>query len=398
MDRHHEVRKPGFGMVESVEVVESGSDGRGDVEEEEEGKEKVEMEEERGSVSANYLDDARYYPRRQETECHRWSGYSETLPSLQLLDVLQESTTLLRKHNGLLGALAVVVSVPLSAIVLSHVLLGFPFIQWLVREVEAMAQKNFHNFGNQIVFRRIAEILISNIVNIPFTAIFSPLLKAGVAYIVACTYGGKKPTATEIWEMLQKFWLRLMQTFAWSCSIFLLLAFVFAAILMYASSAGNTSSFVVTVGIAAAVIAAITLCIGFVFVSVLSSLAYVVTVLEGLHGAEALVKSLYYLTGKMHVALLLFLVTNVNGTLLDILFEFHIIASTDPSTENLLSKLWEAPLLVFMHSFVYLFDAIMMSVFYYICKSEDSENLESHQLAAEEDGSTELDSLVTTPI
>jgi hypothetical protein len=123
------------------------------------------------------------------------------------------------------------------------------------------------------------------------------------------------------------------------------------------------------VGIAAAVIAAITLCIGFVFVSVLSSLAYVVTVLEGLHGAEALVKSLYYLTGKMHVALLLFLVTNVNGTLLDILFEFHIIASTDPSTENLLSKLWEAPLLVFMHSFVYLFDAIMMSVFYYICKS-----------------------------
>jgi hypothetical protein len=202
----------------------------------------------------------------------------------------------------------------------------------------------------------------------------------------------------EIWEMLQKFWLRLMQTFAWSCSIFLLLAFVFAAILMYASSAGNTSSFVVTVGIAAAVIAAITLCIGFVFVSVLSSLAYVVTVLEGLHGAEALVKSLYYLTGKMHVALLLFLVTNVNGTLLDILFEFHIIASTDPSTENLLSKLWEAPLLVFMHSFVYLFDAIMMSVFYYICKSEDSENLESHHLAAEEDGSTELDSLVTTPI
>ncbi|CAM6019660.1 unnamed protein product [Sphagnum balticum] len=371
---------------ECVEFVRSGSDARrGDAEEKEEGEEVRDSAMSSSSSVSCYLDERKYYNIGgwEERECSRWRGYSELLPSLQLLDILQESTTLLRKHHSLLLALAMAVSVPLSAIVLSHVCLGLPFVQWLVRQVE-----EFHNnttvveddrnnnpasAANRIALRRVTEILISNIVDIPFTAVFSPLLKAGVAYIVACSYGGKKPTVMEIWRLLQKLWLRLMQTFALSCSIFLAFAAAFAALLMYASRSGNTttsSSFIVIVaGIAASAIAAISLCAGFAFMSVLCSLAYVVTVLEGLHGGEALVKSLYYLRGKLQVAMLLFLVTNVNGTLLDILFEFHIIASTDPSTDNLLSKLWEAPLLVFMHSFVYLFDAIMISVFYYICKS-----------------------------
>jgi hypothetical protein len=409
---------------ECVEFLRSGSDARrGDAEEKEEGEEVRDSAMSSSSSVSCYLDERKYYNNIggwEERECSRWRGYTELLPSLQLLDILQESTTLLRKHHSLLLALAMAVSVPLSAIVLSHVCLGLPFVQWLVRQVE-----EFHNnatvvedernnniiyynnpasAANRIALRRVAEILISNIVDIPFTAVFSPLLKAGVAYIVACSYGGKKPTAMEIWRLLQKLWLRLMQTFALSCSIFLAFAAAFAALLMYASRSGNTttsSSFIVIVaGTAASAIAAISLCVGFAFMSVLCSLAYVVTVLEGLHGGEALVKSLYYLRGKLQVAMLLFLVTNVNGTLLDILFEFHIIASTDPSTDNLLSKLWEAPLLVFMHSFVYLFDAIMISVFYYICKSAGGslESLDRYTADKEDDGHRALDSSVMTPI
>jgi hypothetical protein len=410
---------------ECVEFVRSGSDARrGDAEEmeEEEGEEVRDSAMSSSSSVSCYLDERKYYNIGgwEERECSRWRGYSELLPSLQLLDILQESTTLLRKHHSLLLALAMAVSVPLSAIVLSHVCLGLPFVQWLVRQVEEFHNNTtvveddrnnniIHNnnpasAANRIALRRVTEILISNIVDIPFTAVFSPLLKAGVAYIVASSYGGKKPTVMEIWRLLQKLWLRLMQTFALSCSIFLAFAAAFAALLMYASRSGNTttsSSFIIIMaGIAASAIAAISLCAGFAFMSILCSLAYVVTVLEGLHGGEALVKSLYYLRGKLQVAMLLFLVTNVNGTLLDILFEFHIIASTDPSTDNLLSKLWEAPLLVFMHSFVYLFDAIMISVFYYICKSAGGslESLDRYTANKEDDGHTALDSSVMTPI
>ncbi len=405
---------------ECVEFVRSASDARRGDAEEEEGEGTRDSAMSSSSSVSCYLDERKYYTIGgwEERECSRWRGYSELLPSLQLLDILQESTNLLRKHHSLLLALAMAVSVPLSAIVLSHVCLGLPFVQWLVRQVE-----EFHNnttvveddrnnniihynnpasAANRIALRRVTEILISNIVDIPFTAVFSPLLKAGVAYIVACSYGGKKPMVMESWRLLQKLWLRLMQTFALSCSIFF--AAAFAALLMYASRSGNTttsSSFIVIVaGIAASAIAAISLCAGFAFMSVLCSLAYVVTVLEGLHGGKALVKSLYYLRGKLQVAMLLFLVTNVNGTLLDILFEFHIIASTDPSTDNLLSKLWEAPLLVFMHSFVYLFDAIMISVFYYICKSAGGslESLDRYTAYKEDDGHTALDSSVMTPV
>lgn len=78
-------------------------------------------------------------------------------------------------------------------------------------------------------------------------------------------------------------------------------------------------------------------------------------------------ESVRLLNGKLELVLLLFLVTNVNGTLLDVLFEFHVLRNGD--AEVVYDKYWEAPLLVGMHAFVHLFDAIMVSVLYFMCKA-----------------------------
>lgn len=307
--------------------------------------------------------------KQARLESSRWAGYDEDQPAMQVLDVMQESTTLLRRHNGILLTLGLALAVPLSAILLSHVLLLLPFMEYLVRAVELAAAQRFKQHSHRAGYRRLAEIIMSNVVDIPFSALFSPLLKAGVAYVVAATYGRRRLELQEIVDILQRIWLILMQTFMWTCSVYLTFASAFATLLWFASRADKASNLFGTVSLLAAFILGLALALGLAYASVICNLAYVVSALEGFHGKPALIQSMHLLKGRSEVALLLFLVTNVNATLLDILFEFHIIRTTDASI--IYDKYWEAPLLVFMHSFVFLFDAIMISVLYYICKSSE---------------------------
>ena len=311
--------------------------------------------------------------KQAKLESHRWAGYSESHSAVQVLDILQESTAILRKHNGVLLSVALALAVPLSTLLLSHVLLLFPLMEYLVRTVQSEAERRFHG---QSGHRRLAEIVMSNVVDIPFSALFSPLLKAGVAYVVATTYGRKKLRLADVFDNLQKTWSLLLQTFLCTFSVYLTFAFAFATVLWFASKINNDSiTFFGTIGLLIATLSGLALAMGLAFANVACNLSYVVSVLEGIQGREAMVQSVRLLRGKLVIAFLLFLVTNVNGTLLDILFEFHIIRG---DASIVYDKYWEAPLIVCMHSFVHLFDAIMVSVLYFICKSSEADNRVLH--------------------
>lgn len=343
MERHHEAREPG--MAETVEPQKPQEDSDDEL----------------------LLEYMSHRDRQARLESARWAGYDETQPAMQVLDIMQESTTLLRRHDLILLTLGLVLAVPLSIILLSHVLLLLPFMNRLVKTVQYAAEDRFKQHSHQAGYRRLAEIIMSNVVDIPFSALFSPLLKAGVAYVVACTYGRKRVLLSEVIDVLQKIWLLLMQTFMWTCSVYLIFASAFATLLWFASWAGKASNVFGTASLVAATMVGLALALGLAHANVMCNLAYVVTALEGFHGKPALLQSIHLLRGKSEVALLLFLVTNVNTTLLDILFEFHIIRNTNAAVAS--EKYWEAPLLVCMHSFLHLFDAIMISVLYYMCKS-----------------------------
>lgn len=347
MERHHEPREAG--MAETVEPQEPHEDSDDEV----------------------FLEFISYRDKQAKLESARWAGYDETQPAMQVLDIMQESTTLLRRHDLILLTLGLALAVPLSIILLSHVLLLLPIMNHLVKVVQYAAEDRFKAHSHRAGYRRLAEIIMSNVVDIPFSALFSPLLKAGVAYIVASTYGRKRVQLSEVVEVLQKIWLLLMQTFMWTCSVYLIFASAFATLLWFASWAGKASNVFGTASLLVATMVGMALALGLAYANVMCNLAYVVTALEGFHGKPALVQSINLLRGRSEVALLLFLVTNVNATLLDILFEFHIIRNTNASVAN--DKYWEAPLLVCMHSFVFLFDAIMISVLYYMCKASEQQ-------------------------
>lgn len=73
----------------------------------------------------------------------RWAGYSGTNPGLQLLDILQESTTILRKHDGVLMTLAFLLAIPVSSLLLSHILLRIPFLEHTVIFLQARLGRNW---------------------------------------------------------------------------------------------------------------------------------------------------------------------------------------------------------------------------------------------------------------
>ncbi|XP_024383153.1 uncharacterized protein [Physcomitrium patens] len=362
MDREHEIKEPVSDVVETV-APEPPED----------------------SDDEALLEYFSYREKQAKLESARWAGYSEHQPAMQILDLLQESTTILRKYNVILLILGLCLAVPLSAILLSHVLLRLPFMDHWVKTVQFAAEQRFKQHSHRAGYRRLAEILMSNMVDIPFSALFSPLLKAGVAYVVAATYSRKRLELEEVVDVLQRIWLLLMQTFMWTCAVFLAFAAAFASLLWFASHTG--SIFGMTTFIVATMVGLV-LAAGLAYANVMCNLAYVVTALEGSHGRPALVHSINLLKGRFEVALLLFLVTNVNATLLDVLFEFHIIRNTNPSAAH--DKYWEAPLLVCMHSFVYLFDAIMVSVLYYLCKSSDSDNRSAPHAVEDQASTSEL--------
>ncbi|KAG0580910.1 hypothetical protein KC19_4G209900 [Ceratodon purpureus] len=305
--------------------------------------------------------------KQAKLESHRWAGYSESHPAIQVLDILQESTSILRKHNGVLLTVALALAVPLSTLLLSHVLLLLPLMENLVRSVQSSADQRFPS--HQTGYRKLAEAVMATVVDIPLSALFSPLLKAGVAYVVATNYGRKKLKLADVFDNLQKTWSLLLHTFMWTSSVYLTFAITFTTTLWFASRAGSASStFFSNLALLIATLTILALAAALAFANVACNLAYVVSVLEGTPGKEALLQSVRLLKPRIEVALLLFLVTNVNATILDILFEFHIIRG---DASIIYDKYWEAPLLVCMHSFVHLFDAIMVCVLYFICKSSE---------------------------
>ncbi|XP_024391753.1 uncharacterized protein [Physcomitrium patens] len=347
MDRKHEQRASDFRVVEFVEPRE--------VDDKEALLEYISVRE-----------------KEAKLESVRWSGYCESHPATQILDIMRESTTILRKHNGILLALGLILAVPLSTLLLSGVLLHLPVIDDFVRMVQLAAEQRFKQQSHHSGYRRLAESMMSNLVDIPFSALFSPLLKAGVAYVVASTYTRKRVKLAEILETLQKVWLLLVQTFLWTCSVYITFASAFVTLLWLASRIGEASTMCNNFSLLAAALVGLALAAGLAISNVMCNLAYVVTILEGTQARQALMQSVRLLKGRFEVALLLFLVTNVNATMLDVLFEFHIIRNADSSIAH--DKYWEAPLLVYMHSFVHLFDAIMISVLYYVCKSSEMES------------------------
>ncbi|KAF2555923.1 hypothetical protein F2Q68_00014115 [Brassica cretica] len=93
--------------------------------------------------------------------------------------------------------------------------------------------------------------------------------------------------------------------------------------------------------------------------------AVVISVLEDVSGAGALVRASDLIKGQVQVGLLIFLGSTLGLAFVEGLFDHRVkkVSYGDGS-----SRLWEGPLLVVMYSFVTLIDSMMSAVFYFSCR------------------------------
>lgn len=311
----------------------------------------------------------RVQPREEN---HRGRKRFNGLLPLDTLDVMREAARLLRRHSDLLTTLTAVLICPISIIVLTHVLVTHKIIDWLAIRLEAFVLEGsvaveFHTPYMKFIYQKLSEFLVTSAVNIPLAVTVNCLAKAGVVYTVASTYAGLKVSLGDILHrVVPRVWIRLIMTYVASCFIFVASGAAIAlgmALLNGVFAALHVSSVIAFVLVGTLGLLS---CGFFVFVQILLNIATVTCVLEDSFGFRALLRTLLLMQGRMQVAFWSYVVTASCGAFLSLLFE-HRVTGTNDYTEYNSSAAWEGPLLVLMHSFVYLFDDIMSTVFYFTC-------------------------------
>ncbi|URE10142.1 hypothetical protein MUK42_24610 [Musa troglodytarum] len=174
---------------------------------------------------------------------------------------------------------------------------------------------------------------------------------------VACAYAGKKFRPADFFAAVRRTWRRLISTYLWVCaSISACLACrAFAAL-------GYPPEIVVY----PALLTVLAFSMAYAHTIITCNLASVISVLEEVSGPRALLRSVRLIRGQTQAGLLMFLGSTIGMAFVEGLFEHRVktLSHGDGS-----SRLWEAPLLVLMYSFVVLIDSMMSAVFYFTCRS-----------------------------
>ncbi|KAI9111796.1 hypothetical protein K1719_017486 [Acacia pycnantha] len=118
--------------------------------------------------------------------------------------------------------------------------------------------------------------------------------------------------------------------------------------------------------VGAAVLVGLVFSVIFANAIIICDIAMVISVLEDVSGAQAMLRSNILIKGQTQVGLVIYLGSTIGMALVEALFEHRVkmLSYGDGS-----SRMWEGPLLVIMYSFVVLIDSMMSAVFYFSCRS-----------------------------
>ncbi|CAM6092441.1 unnamed protein product [Calypogeia fissa] len=304
-----------------------------------------------------------------ELNYRRFGGLPDDLDTL---DIMREASRILRRQSDLFTSLAAALILPVSIIVLTHVVVTRPVINWTKAYLEVAVFEESVAAGirtpyTKFMYLKIAEFLMNSVLDIPLAISLAALSKAGVVYTVAATYAGLKVSFMDvIYRVVPRVWLPLVITYLASLAIFAgagVLALLFLGVANGVFAALHTSSAIMLLFF---IVLGLTVCGVFVYLKIILNVANVICILEDKYGFAALARSFSILQGRVQVALGSYMVTFLCFGFVTLLFEYRV---TDKNyyTEHNSSATWEGPLLILLHSFVYLFADIMITVLYYTC-------------------------------
>ncbi|XP_008221563.1 PREDICTED: uncharacterized protein LOC103321528 [Prunus mume] len=309
-------------------------------------------------------------------------GNDHRFHSMNALEILRETVRILRYNSWGFLAIAALLICPLSALLLSNLLVDQSLVKRLTIRMLLIAKSSGLPLRDFISHscQRFAEMAISSTMCFPLYITLSLLSKAAVVYSVYCSYSLKKFDVSQFYLIMCKIWRRLLSTYVWMCMVVVGCLILFLILLL---AVCNTCSIV---GLSPPHIVYAAMAVGLIFsvifanAIIICNIAIVISVLEDVSGPEALVQSGVLIKGQTQVGLLIFLGSTIGMAFVEGLFEHRVktLSYGDGS-----SRVWEGPLLVIMYSFVVLIDSMMSAVFYFSCRSfkmETSLDSESHSI------------------
>ncbi|XP_076952351.1 uncharacterized protein LOC143626058 [Bidens hawaiensis] len=296
--------------------------------------------------------------------------------STSALEILRETIRILRFNLTGFMAIGSILICPVSAVLLSNVLVDQSHVNRLQTHLVSVAKSSGFALSPilSLSCRKFAETVVSTVMCFPLYITLLLISKAAVVYTVDCTYSRKTFDSSKFYVIFRKIWKRIVSTYLLVCSVitgclglFLMLVYGISSVL---SAIGFTPDLIVYV----VILLVLLFSVFFANAVIICDLSMVISVLEDVSGSEALLRSSVLIRGQTQVGLMIFLGSTIGMAFIEGLFEHRVktLSYGDGS-----SRIWEGPLLVVMYSFVVLIDFMMSAVFYVSCKSYSLEHVSS---------------------
>lgn len=316
------------------------------------------------------------------------TGSNSQFQSTNALEILRETVRILRYNLSGFMAIAALLICPVSAVLLSNVLVDQSIVKRLTVRLLLVAKSSglpLKPFIKQSC-HRFAEMVISSAMCFPLYITLALLSKAAVVYSVDCTYSRKKFDASKFYVIMVKIWRRLVSTYVWVCMLVVGCLTLYLVLLIGMCSAFAIIGLSPDLVVYAAMVAGLGFSVIFANAVIICNIAIVISVLEDVSGPQAMLRSSVLIKGQTQVGLLIFLGSTIGMAFIEGLFEHRVktLSYGDGS-----SRLWEGPLLVIMYSFVVLIDSMMSAVFYFSCRSFNMQ-------ASDDEGNSILEAMVVS--
>ncbi|XP_042494648.1 uncharacterized protein LOC122073967 [Macadamia integrifolia] len=314
------------------------------------------------------------YPEVESSDSgvRRSFAFEQEFHSMNALEILRETIRILRYDSSPFMVIAAILICPVSAVLLSHVLIDESIVKRLTIRLLLVARSTGLPLKPYIKqwCQRLAEMALVAAFSFPIYITFSLLSKAAVVYSVDCTYCRKRFDLSKFFSIIIKIWKRLISTYIWACMVIVGCLALFLVLIVVVCNIFSVIGFQSDLIVYPAVMVGLLFSVVFANAIIICNLAFVISVLEDISGPQALLRSSILIQGQTQVGLLLFLISTAGTTFVEGLFEHRVktVSYGDGS-----SRIWEGPLLVMMHSFVALIDSMMSAVFYFICRSSSLE-------------------------
>ncbi|KAH7433716.1 hypothetical protein KP509_07G082600 [Ceratopteris richardii] len=292
-----------------------------------------------------------------------------------ILDIMRETSTLLRMNIYTLLWIMFTLILPVSAVLLSA-----PWLLQQLRHIRIHLKAYLDLLAaalgilDSLLFEHLLSALFTRVVSycLSFPVFFTCwlLAKAFIIFTVSATYTNRKPSVQLFKAMAPKLYKRLLYTYSFlglfAILIFITIPLMLSTFIAMAKGIQLSARMMIIIemgmGIGSSVLLANAL--------VCADVATVVSVLEESVGAGAVGRAMNLTKGKIQTALWLALVTVAAMAMVETLFQSRVIGVEGGRYQITAgTRLWEAPLLICMHAFILLYHSIMITVFYFSCRS-----------------------------